>query len=116
MHLAEFTTLITGLPQADIPVEGVRAWILAAEGRQIAFFDIDPIGAVAEHTHEEQWGIVVEGEMSLTIGGVTKVYRQGDSYRIPAGVPHGATFASHFRAIDVFATATRYRAKGRGAE
>lgn len=49
--------------------------------------------------------------MELTIGGETKRYRPGDSYHIPAGVKHGARFLSHFRAIDVFADADRYKPK-----
>ena len=109
VHQAAFPSVIVGLPEAEIGLEGVRAWILSSEGRQVVFFDIDPIGAIPEHSHEEQWGIVVEGEMDLTVGGRTVRYRQGDSYHIPAGVPHGATFLTHFRAIDVFADPHRYR-------
>ena len=100
--------MITRLPQADIPLDGVRAWISQATDHQVVFFDIDPIGVVPSHTHGEQWGIVVEGEMELTIGDETRRYGPGDSYHIPAGVPHGAKFLSHFRAIDVFADADRY--------
>jgi quercetin dioxygenase-like cupin family protein len=73
--------------------------------------DIDPIGEVAPHRHGEQWGIVVEGEMDLTIGGVRKRYRTGDSYHIPGNVEHAATFVTRVRVIDVFADADRYRAK-----
>jgi len=29
--------------------------------------DIDPIGEVPPHSHGAQWGVVVEGEMELTI-------------------------------------------------
>jgi len=103
--------MITGLPQADIPLDGVRGWISQASDHQVVFLDIDPIGEVPPHSHGEQWGIVVEGEMELTIGGETRRCGPGDSYHIPAGVPHGAKFLSHFRAIDVFADANRYQAK-----
>ena len=70
------------------------------------------IGQIPPHSHGEQWGIVVQGEMDLTVGGETKRYRAGDSYHIPAGVEHGATFLTHFRAIDVFADVDRCKAKG----
>ena len=95
----------------DIPLDGVRGWISQAADHQVVFFDIDPIGEIPPHSHGEQWGIVVEGAMELTIGGVTRTYRAGDSYHIPAGVEHGAKFLSHFRTIDVFADADRYRPK-----
>jgi quercetin dioxygenase-like cupin family protein len=103
--------MIRALPEADIPLDGVKAWLSQGEGHQIAFFEIQPIGEVPEHAHGEQWGIVVEGEMQLTIGGETKRYGPGDSYHIPAGVLHGARFLSFFRAIDVFADADRYKTK-----
>ena len=71
--------------------------------------DIEPIGKVAPHSHGEQWGIVVEGEMELTVDGRTRRCGPGDSYHIPAGAVHSANFLSHFRAIDVFADADRYK-------
>ncbi len=111
MKTTQFPEMITTLPQAEIPIPGVRAWISQAADHQVVFLDIDPIGAIPPHAHGEQWGIVVEGEMQLTIGGQTRRYRPGDSYHIPAGMVHGATFLSHFRAIDVFAEPERYKAK-----
>ena len=106
-----FPEMITRLPQADIPLPGVRGWISQAADHQTVFMDIDAIGEVPPHSHGEQWGIVVEGRMELTIGGQTRVCGPGDSYHIPAGVEHGAKFLSHFRAIDMFADADRYKPK-----
>ena len=106
-----FPEFIRNLPKADIPFEGVRGWLSQSGDHQIVFFDIEPIGEIAPHSHGEQWGVVVEGEMELTIDGHTKRYGPGDSYHIPAGVVHGARFLSHFRVIDVFADANRYKPK-----
>lgn len=106
-----FPELITRLPMVDIPIDGVRGWLSQAADQQVVFFDIDPIGEIPLHSHGDQWGIVVEGEMELTIGGETKRYAPGDSYHIPAGVEHGAKFLTHMRAIDVFADKDRYKAK-----
>ena len=111
MSTDAFPEMITRLPQANIPLEGVRGWISQAPDHQVVFLDIDPIGEVPQHSHGEQWGIVIEGEMELTIGGETRRCGPGDSYHIPAGVAHGATFLSHVRASDVFADADRYQAK-----
>jgi quercetin dioxygenase-like cupin family protein len=108
---ASFPEMIRNLPEADIPFAGVRGWISQASDHQVVFLDIDPIGEVAPHSHGEQWGIVVEGEMDLTIAGEKRRYRAGDSYHIPAGAVHGATFLTHFRAIDVFADRDRYKPK-----
>lgn len=106
-----FPEMITRLPEADIPFPGVRGWLSQGPDHQVLFMDIEPIGEVAPHSHGEQWGIVVAGEMELTIGSDTRRYRPGDSYYIPAGVVHSAKFLSHFRAIDVFADAERYKPK-----
>ncbi|MCK4835572.1 MAG: cupin domain-containing protein [Candidatus Aminicenantes bacterium] len=106
-----FPEMITNLPEADIPFKGVRGWISQGPDNQVIFMDIEPIGDVAPHSHGEQWGIVVEGEMELTIGDETKIYKPGDSYHILAGVEHSAKFLTHFRVIDVFADKNRYRPK-----
>ena len=66
---------------------------------------------VTEHSHGNQWGIVVAGEMELTIGGETRVFGQGDSYYIPAGVTHGAILYAGFRALDFFEDRDRYKVK-----
>jgi quercetin dioxygenase-like cupin family protein len=90
----------------------VRGWISQAADGQVVFFDIEPVGEIPPHSHGEQWGIVVEGEMELTIGGEVRRCRAGDSYHIPAGTVHSARFLSpRFRAIDVFADRNRYKIK-----
>ncbi|MCG8406882.1 MAG: cupin domain-containing protein [Phycisphaerales bacterium] len=106
-----FPELITKLPEADIPFSGVRGWISQAADHQMVFFDIEPIGEIAPHSHGEQWGVVIQGEMELTIDGQTRRYGPGDTYHIPAGAVHGANFLSHFQAIDFFADVDRYKPK-----
>ena len=103
--------IITDLPEADIPLEGVRGWLFQGTDHQIVFFEMEPIGEVPEHSHGAQWGTVFEGEMELTIGGETKVYLKGDSYFIPAGVLHKATFRKKSRLMDFFADRDRYSVK-----
>lgn len=113
-----YPKMITNLPQIDAPLPGVRGWLSQAIDHQVVFFDIEAVGEVPPHSHGEQWGVVVEGEMELTIGDAPpRRCGPGDTYHIPAGVVHGARFLSHFRAIDVFADRDRYRAlNSSGAE
>jgi quercetin dioxygenase-like cupin family protein len=106
-----FPEMITRLPQVDIPIPGVRGWLLQGADSQAVFFSIPAGCEVPPHSHGDQWGIVVEGEMELTIDGRARRYRPGDSYFIPAGAAHGAKFLTDFRVIDVFADAARYKAK-----
>lgn len=104
---------IRGLPEADIPFAGVRGWLLQGARSSVAFFDIAAIGQVPPHAHGAQWGIVVEGEMELTIAGETRTYRRGDRYYIPAGTEHSATFKTRSFVIDFFAERDRYRPRRR---
>lgn len=107
----DYPGMITGLPDIDIALPGVRGKLLQAGDRQVVFFDIDAIGALPPHAHGAQWGVMLEGEMDLTIDGVTRTYRAGDTYFIPAGTVHAATFRTRTRALDVFDEPTRYRAR-----
>jgi quercetin dioxygenase-like cupin family protein len=102
---------IRSLPEIDISLHGVRGWLLQGKDNQVVFFDIEPIGVVPEHSHGKQWGIVIAGEMELTIGTETRIYRPGEWYYIPAGTPHSAKFLKRFAAIDYFADRDRCRAK-----
>lgn len=106
-----YPDMINDLPTADIPLEGVLGHLLQGAGHQVVFFEIEPIGQIPPHTHGPQWGIVLEGEMDLTIGGETRTYTKGDTYYIEAGVEHAATFRTRFRCIDVFGEPARYAAK-----
>ena len=86
----EYPAFIRHLPEVDLPIDGVRGWLSQAADHQVVFFDIDPVGEIPPHSHGEQWGVVIEGEMELTISGETQVYRKGDSYHIPAEAVHSA--------------------------
>ena len=62
-----------------------------------------------EHSHGAQWGVVLEGSMTFTIGGETRTYEPGDTYYVPAGVVHSAVLSPGYVGIDVFADPDRYR-------
>jgi len=111
MKAPEFPEFIKNLPQADIPIEGITGWLQNGEHGQVLFLQTDRKITVPEHSHGDQWGIVIDGEMELTIAGETKKYVQGDSYFIPAGTMHGAVLYKDFRALDHFADKERYKTK-----
>lgn len=107
----EYPEMVTSLPQADIAFKGIQGWLFQGRDQQIVFMKIEPIGNVTEHTHGAQFGMVLDGEMSLTIGGTTRIYRKGDTYFIPKGVPHSAVFLSEVFVVDFFDEPERYKVK-----
>ncbi len=109
MDSLQFPEFVKSLPEADIPVEGLRAWLLQGETMQALFLAAEKKVLLPKHAHGDQWGIVVGGKLELTIGEETRVLGRGDSYFIPAGVEHYGTLYPGFRAIDCFADRDRYR-------
>lgn len=107
----EFPAFLQDLPEADLPFEGLRGWLLSSENGQVLFNESDVDLDVPEHSHGDQWGIVIAGRIELTIGGTTNTYRKGDTYFIPAGAQHSARIHAGFRAVDYFSDSGRYKAK-----
>ena len=107
----DFPGMIKNLPEADIAFKGIKGWLSQGTDHQIVFMDIKPIGEVADHSHGEQWGLVLDGEMDLSIGGVKKTYRKGDTYYIGNGVVHSAAFKQRTFVMDMFKDKDRYKAK-----
>jgi quercetin dioxygenase-like cupin family protein len=106
-----YPPIIADLPLADIPMAGVRGWLLEGATRQAVFFELPPGAVVPEHAHGTQWGIVIDGEVELTISGKPRTYRKGDTYQIPDGAPHGARCPGGALVLDLFADPHRYRVK-----
>ena len=107
-----YPNLITNFPEADIQFEGIKAWILQGENHQLVFFQMEANAKVPEHSHDyPQWGMMIEGEMELTIDGKTRKCKKGDEYLIPARAKHKARFLAKSRVIDLFSEKTRYRTK-----
>jgi quercetin dioxygenase-like cupin family protein len=72
-----------------------------------AVVDLDPETVLPMHSHpHEQLGIVIKGELELTIDGEARKLKPGDVYLIPGDVEHGAkTFANPVKVMDVFSPA-----------
>jgi quercetin dioxygenase-like cupin family protein len=100
------------LPEADIQFEGVKAWILQADTRQLVFFEFEADAKVPEHSHGyAQWGMVIDGKMELTINGKPRICEKGDEYLIPASAKHFARFRRRTRVMDLFSEKNRYKLK-----
>ena len=99
---------ILSLPKVVMPVSGVTGFCLRNDEKQVIFFEIEEGTSFPDHSHCEQWGTVVAGEMTLEIGGHTDLYQPGDAYHIPEGSRHRASFSERTYLIDLFAAPDRY--------
>ncbi len=106
-----FPPPITQLPQADIPLRGITAYLSQGEGHQVIFMEFAEDVDLAEHSHESQWGIVLEGRIDLVIAGVMQSYTKGDRYFIPRGVVHSGKIYAGYADISFFDQADRYGVK-----
>ncbi|HUW18355.1 MAG TPA: cupin domain-containing protein [Sedimentisphaerales bacterium] len=102
---------ITDLPEADIPLDGLKAYLSQAENHQILFMEFSEDIEVPEHSHESQWGIVLEGKVDLTIDGVERTYSKGDRVFIPKGAKHSAKIYAGYADISFFNQKDRYKTK-----
>jgi quercetin dioxygenase-like cupin family protein len=70
---------------------GVTAKIASGEKLMFSLVSLAPGAVVPEHSHpHEQMGMMVSGEMELTVAGEARALTGNDLYLIPGGVPHKA--------------------------
>ena len=106
-----FPDPIIRLPEAEIPLKGVQAFLAQGSAHQILFMEFAEDVDLPEHSHESQWAVVLEGKIRLTIGGVTREYQKGDRYFIPKGVPHSGKIFAGYTDVTFFNQADRYQPK-----
>ncbi len=103
--------IITNLPEADIPIEGLRSHLLQGQNKQMIFMSFENDVEVPEHSHEAQWGVVLDGEIELTIDGRKRTLGKGDTYFIPKDIKHSAKINKGYKDLTLFNQKDRYKAK-----
>ena len=106
-----FPEPIRNLPLADIPLNGLNAYLSQSENHQILFMEFSEDAEVPEHSHDVQWGVVLEGKTDLTIDGVKRTYSKGDRVFIPKGAKHSAKIYAGYADISFFNQKDRYKPK-----
>jgi quercetin dioxygenase-like cupin family protein len=83
---------------------GVEIRTIAGKELMLSVVRLEPESIVTEHSHpHEQIGILLEGRLEFTVGGVTRLLGPGDMWRIPGGVVHRVRAVEQAAlAIDVF--------------
>ncbi|MHC4088584.1 MAG: cupin domain-containing protein [Planctomycetota bacterium] len=103
--------IITNLPEADIPIEGLRSHLLQGQNTQMVFMSFENDVEVAEHSHEAQWGVVLDGEIELTMDGRKHTLGKGETYFIPKDIKHSAKINKGYKDLTLFNQKDRYKAK-----
>jgi len=83
---------------------GINARTFWGEKMLAAVIDLDPHTELPQHSHpHEQIGVLLEGQLQLTIDGETRLLEPQDVYVIPGDIPHSAkTFTRPVRVLDIF--------------
>ena len=83
---------------------GVNIHTMAGDQMMLSVVEMQPGAVVELHEHpHEQMGILLEGELTFTVGDQKRTLRPGQMWRIPGGVPHTATAgAEGVKALDMF--------------
>ena len=95
-----FPGIIGKVPVRDYGIDGLNVHVDHTSTGTVYFVSADKETPFPEHSHAEQWTIVVSGECRVTMNGETKIYRKGDTYRLPANVPHQITLGAGYAEVD----------------
>lgn len=108
-----FPRPILDLPEADIPIKGMKAFLSQGLNHQIIFMEFSEDFDLSEHFHESQWGIVLEGKIDLIIDGVKSTLVKGDRYFIPKDVKHSGKIYAGYADMTFFNQVDRYKEKNK---
>jgi quercetin dioxygenase-like cupin family protein len=86
------------------PFPGVEVFAMLGDHLMLSIVELQPGAIIEEHSHHhEQLGMLLSGEGTYTIGGLTRHVRPGDLWRIPGNVAHKFVAGDQpVRAIEVF--------------
>jgi len=106
-----FPEPICKLPEADIPLKGIKAYLSQGDKHQIIFMEFNEDVDLPEHVHAGQWGIVLSGKIELVIDGIKRTFSKGDCYYILAGVRHSGKIYAGYADMTYFDQESRYKIK-----
>jgi quercetin dioxygenase-like cupin family protein len=82
---------------------GIRSKVESGTNLMMAFMEIAPNKEGSPHDHSfDQCGVVLEGEIEMSIGDEKKLLKPMETYFILAGINHNwKTFTSSARILDI---------------
>jgi quercetin dioxygenase-like cupin family protein len=101
--------LISKFPMANIPLVGLTSRLVQAGEQQFIFMEFEEDADIPPHSHNAQWGVVLDGEIELTINGKVHLFKKGDSYYIEKDEVHSAKIKAGYKDLTFFDQVDRYR-------
>ena len=84
-------------------VPGFKGKFIHSDNVTIVHWDITAGAKLSEHNHyHEQITNIINGELELTIEGITKVLKSGELVVVPSNVKHSGRAITNCYVIDVF--------------
>ena len=81
---------INDFPEQEV-TPGCRLRTPYGENMMLSYLEMDEGAEIPLHHHpHEQGGMLIKGNMQLTIGDETRICHAGDMFLIPPNVPHRA--------------------------
>lgn len=94
---------IQKLEQKEIN-KGFKARFVHTQNNTLAFWEIEKGACLPLHSHiHEQVTQVLEGELELTVNGITTIYTAGQLVVIPSNVEHQGNALTNCKVLDIFA-------------
>lgn len=106
-----FPESVKKLPMADVPLDGLSAYLMQGPSQQLLFMRFDKDVVLEEHKHASQFGLVLEGRIDLCIDGISHTFYKGDHYYIPKNVAHSGKIYAGYADITFFDERDRYQIK-----
>ena len=83
--------------------KGIRGRYFHTSSNTIGYVDIDKGAILPAHSHiHEQTTQILEGQLEMTIGGVTQILEPGVITLIPSNVVHSARALTDCKVMDFF--------------
>ena len=93
---------ISDIPQKEL-LPGIKARFVHTENNTIGFVELETNAILPEHSHiHEQTTQVIEGQLELTIAGLTQIFEPGQVIVIPSNTLHSAKALTFCKVTDVF--------------
>ena len=93
---------ILEIPEKEL-AKGIRGRYFHTNSTTIGFVDIDKGAILPAHSHmHEQTTQITEGQLEMTIGGITQILEPGVITLIPSRVVHSARALTNCKVVDIF--------------